>query len=294
MSQPVPHGPYRHLEIVRGGGPLPPVVAVGLPDVLSVVKGEFPPEVPVWWLRTDGFAAPPFLIRPFPEIAASFADEIDRYMPTGPLVLIGFSFSALIAVELAHRLGRDDVEVLLLEPPLPGILPARAKLRRTAAARPATPKAADRAEAAVPRERARGPIAGAVRAACVDLWCRGYLLLQESLLRPYLESRARRGKPIPARFRSWWFYLPQVHDRTMKYRLPPYAGRIHLAGRSDWLSTYLPSWKVLAEPGEVISCPLSQAADHAAINRLPSARPWVELIGDWLAASSRDVPGPIA
>ncbi len=47
---------------------------------------------------------------------------------------MGYSFCGLVAVELAAQLEKLDrtADVLLLEPPLPGVLPTRAKVRRRA------------------------------------------------------------------------------------------------------------------------------------------------------------------
>jgi thioesterase domain-containing protein len=124
------------LEVRRPGGDLPPIVMVGWPDMENALLAQLPRTVPIWWLKLDGFFAPPFEIRPLAAIAAAYAEEISNRRPRGPIHLVGFSVGALIAAELSERLhcaGRK-AQVLLLEPPLPGGLPARAKLRRRARA----------------------------------------------------------------------------------------------------------------------------------------------------------------
>ncbi len=121
------NGAADYLVVRRAGESAgPAVVVVGLTNFMLELESVLPPQVPVLWLQPEGFFAPPYLIRPFPEIAESYQQSIRRHQIERPLVLVGYSFSALIALELAARLGSSDqVEVLMIEPPLPGILPAR-------------------------------------------------------------------------------------------------------------------------------------------------------------------------
>ena len=222
------------LEVLRAGAGPARVVDVALPFVRVHLRTRIPPETSLTFLKCDGFFPPPTSIRPFPEIASDFAAELDRVHPGEPLILVGYSMSGLIALELAHQLGRPDLEVVLVEPPLPGILPTRAS--RAGPSRPAV--------------RAR-PGPRRVPPARFDrmfhkfrsrLWNRILYGSLELFLRPYFHARHSRWPFDSQRFQSWWFYLPQIHKQTMAYKAPAYKGRVHLLGRAGWLENYARSW----------------------------------------------------
>jgi thioesterase domain-containing protein len=293
------NGDVDYLVVRRAGESAgPAVVVVGLTNFMLDLESVLPPYVPVLWLQPEGFFAPPYLMRPFPEIAESYQQSVRRHQIERPLVLVGYSFSALIALELAARLGwSDQVEVLMIEPPLPGILPARAKPRvkptkaynsQKSESSPSMKAFRDRM-AMMSRPDARNRTSKTLRAVAKSLFTRTYLAVQEGFLRGILESRARKGQRVPRWIRSWWFYLPQIHDRTLKYQVPRSMGRAHLAGRLDWLTANEPSWKVLMEGGELVVCPVPLAKSHDEVNLLPCSQPWIDLIFQWV---NRQVPVP--
>ena len=104
---------------------------------------------------------------------------------------------------------------------------------------------------------------------------------RDRYLRPYLEACIAQGKAIPVRYRSWWFYMPQIHARVMNYQVPPYAGTVHLTGRLDWLTAHTPSWTILLESGGLVEVPLPLAVDHMEVAELPAAKPWIDLVRGW-------------
>ncbi len=265
------------LVVVRDGLSGPPVIVVGLCEPVECLRQGPASDRPLWWLKLDGLYGPPAAIRPIAEMAARFALEIGDHWPDGPLTLVGYSFGGLVAIELAHRLQRAGCSpmVLALEPPLPGIMPTRAKRRHGAVLIPPSLAQSSTRWRRIMRgvDVTDSPIGMPAR---VMSWASR--LYRERLLRPHLDKLSARDGGIPRRHRQWWYYHPQVHDRVMSYEAPPYHGPVHLVGRPDWLAKYEATWNVLLEVGGSIPCPLPLACDHNKVATLPAARPWMDLI----------------
>jgi hypothetical protein len=64
----------------------------------------------------------------------------------------------------------------------------------------------------------------------------------------------------------------------MAYKAPAYEGRVHLVGRTDWLERNAPSWKVLIESGELVTCILPDGNDHHDLSKMPTAAVWLDLV----------------
>jgi thioesterase domain-containing protein len=277
--------PTDRLEILQAGIGPARIVDVALSFVRTYLGSRVPPEISLTFLKCDGFFPPPISIRPFPELAADFAAHLERVHPGEPLVLVGYSMSGLIALELAHQLGRPgDLEVVLVEPPLPGILPTRAKPRRVARA--------DRSAKSKPAYKPPSRFERMFHKFGSRFWNRAYYVALQLFLRPFLERRIARGRSIPTRFRSWWYFLPQIHKHTMAYKPPAYEGRVHLVGRSGWLESNAPSWRVLVESGELVTCVLPDGNDHHDLREMPTAAVWIDLVLRLVAErSTSDRPG---
>jgi hypothetical protein len=270
-----------------------------------------PQRVPLWWLRCDGFFTPSPILRPVKEMAAAFADELSTLDRSVPLTLIGFSFGGLLAIELGHWLHQagHPVRALLLEAPLPGILPTKAKRRRRGvlAASSEVPSAPppQRSRRELPYEwalrhwqglrllsprerqayllhRAMGTFQMLQMIPRVgQRWYQGVFHWLERTLRPRLEARLAQGQGLPFWHRQWWYYMPHIHDRAMGYEAPAVAFPVCLAGRPSWLATYASSWKALVEGCTLETCETPLAHSHDDVVNLFSARPWAELVRRW-------------
>ncbi len=283
-----------HLEILQKGDRSPPVIVVGLPEPLAALTPPRPQPPPLWWLRLDGLYGPPDAIRPIPEIAAAFALDIQGANPPGPITLVGYSFGGLIALDLAHRLRRDGrpARVLLLEPSLPGILPTRAKPRHRALL------AARDLSKTIPGERPiqsfhdalavydAGGLAE-IRRRLALKWERTVTrAVRERFLRPRLDARVSRGLPLRPRQRDWWYFEPQVRDRTLDHAIPPDPGSIHLAGGPTWFARFGPTWEILTAPHPMTPHELPLSQTHHDLHETSVAAPWVALIDRWAQKSA--------
>lgn len=102
----------------RPAGTATPIFAVK--TYLNYLLDRINPDVPVFGL-THG-RKPPEDIASLEELAARYLDAARQQQPEGPYRLLGFSFGALIAIEIAHQLvaAGDAVELLvLIDPPPP-------------------------------------------------------------------------------------------------------------------------------------------------------------------------------
>ena len=106
----------RPLALTRRGGDrtpyfyVPGAGAVGRPRVVEAEAGPRP-HYCLNYRGVDGVAAPQ---RTIPEMAAYFLEQVRAVQPTGPYLLGGGSFGALVALEAAHRLLDEGESVNLL------------------------------------------------------------------------------------------------------------------------------------------------------------------------------------
>jgi aspartate racemase len=124
--------PWESLVALRDGGSKPPLFLFGWigGDVIGYrdLVQSFPPDRPLYGLRTpglDGRSLPPATIE---EIAAHYREEILRFQPDSPYLFAGFCFGGVVAYEVARQLAAEGREVefvgLISASPF-GHLPAR-------------------------------------------------------------------------------------------------------------------------------------------------------------------------
>jgi thioesterase domain-containing protein/acyl carrier protein len=136
------HAPpaVRHLVALSPGGSRPPIVMVagigGYAFTYQKFGRLFSKDQPLYALQAVGLEGEPAEDgRTIEQVAAIYLDEVTRELPTGPIILAGFSFGALAAFELAVRLERIGRQVPLLisfdgfAPGYPAILPWPSRLK---------------------------------------------------------------------------------------------------------------------------------------------------------------------
>ena len=221
------------------------------------------PDIPVFGL-THGRKAPGANVASVEELAARYLDAARRQQPRGPYRLLGYSFGALLAIEIAHQVvaAGDEVELLvLIDPP------------------PPTPEGDTRflATRALNRVRAAGSTAGQFRTALAEMRRiirrRGINLrfrvarLAQRLLRRRTTSKASRwaGHDWESRAR-----------RAYKHKAYEGAALLLLMGRED-LETddrQLARWNGILQ-GETSVEVIHGPSDHVGLMEPP----WIEQVG---------------
>jgi amino acid adenylation domain-containing protein len=268
-----------HLEVLREGKGSGPVVCVGFLDCLRSLLTMLPDEVPVWWLRFDGVFPPPPTIRPVPEIAAALAAELTAAAPTGHMILFGYSFTGLLAYELAQqlRLAGRDLDVILVEPSPPG---GSALLQEEGWAH--THRRLKATVKRGPWETLRWLSAGLqwmvwkrVRRAWHKLlW--GYYALGMTL-----------GWWEPGPDRRWWYFEPVIRRRIREYSPTFCPGVVHVVAHSGWRESRGRAWPEHSAGGWVWH-EYPEATDHLGLAALPAATWWLALIRDLTAARAKE------
>jgi hypothetical protein len=280
-----PAAAVRYLSVARPGIGRDPVVCVGLANPLALLLDELPSRVPIWWLKLEGMHAPPYRIRPIAEIAENYAHELEREA-AGEITLVGSSFCGLIALEVARRLrasGRQ-VRALLIEPPLPEFFQGEPALLAEQG------ESGDQASAHGAVDRLAPTSAAAWQAACS--WCADWLVrsVRRQIVKPCLSLGVWLGFPLPVRYRTWWYYFPQVKRRVAAFKIEPKSGPIFLAGQPSYMASHLLSWKSRLE-GPIETCYLHGATQHDDLATRPAADEWLALLRQWTATAApvRDV-----
>jgi Thioesterase domain/Phosphopantetheine attachment site len=126
---------HRRMLCTWQGGSETPFFFVPGAGVLAAQRNAFAGSAPgrrshyvLQYRGIDGVEEP---MRTIPEIARCFLDEVRKIQPTGPYLLGGGSFGALVALDAAHTLSDegDVVKLLVVEDCLlPGCLTPRAGL----------------------------------------------------------------------------------------------------------------------------------------------------------------------
>ncbi len=263
----------RHLDVLRPGGDRSPVVCVGFMNSLGFLSARLPADVPLWWLMADGLHGPPDRVRAIPEIATAFAAELLRASPVQQPILIGYSWTGLIAIEVARQLRAAGLSarLLLVEPTVPWLagLPADEHFESLT----------DRVARHL-RESRQRTTADALR------YLRGRLaffasqLFWPPLLRQLLNLRVALGGRFPPRYRGWWYYWPSILKRTREFVPQPYGGDVLLAGRAQWLNQCGPIWQRYFTGGTTC-CEITMAGAHSQVVELPSADAWLQPLLDW-------------
>ncbi len=244
------HG--HHLAALRPGhGRTSVVIVGGLAELPGLLDEQLPTDAPLWWLKVDGFHTRPFTIRPIPEITSAFAMELLTAVPSGPIILIGFSYGGLLAFDLTCRLRQTGrvVHTILLETRSPVMLQdpladgqgfpvtsGRATVKRLrhhlAALCAMSPTKWVRYFSGRIYEKLQVPLGGALPRHL------------PRLLRLIIRLRAALSTEQPTNL-LWWHYGSQILDRVRTYKPVPCPGSIHIGGRAKWLDANGPAWEPL-------------------------------------------------
>jgi thioesterase domain-containing protein/acyl carrier protein len=234
------------------------------------------PVVPVFGL-THGRKAPDESVATLEDLASRYLDAARQQQPKGPYRLLGYSFGALLAIEIAHQVlaAGEEVELLvLIDPP------------------PPTPEGDARflANRALGRIRASGSGAGKLRNALAVMRRMIYrriakLSIHIRTLARQLLRRRTRSETSRLASQSW------EHRARRAYTHKPYSGPtlLLLMGRED-LETdenQLARWGDILQ-GETSAQVIHGPSDHIGL----MAPPWIAQVGvainAALQASRRD------
>lgn len=105
---------WTNLVEVKPEGKGAPVVCVHGDEANYHFSRLLPSEHPFLAFFHQGEDGQAMAHRTFPSIAAHYAKELQEACPKGPLVICGYSYGGVIALELAHRLKEAGREVPLL------------------------------------------------------------------------------------------------------------------------------------------------------------------------------------
>ena len=258
------------LRLLRNGSGLAPAVALGNLKMATLIKEGLDPQVPVCLIQLDDLFRPPFRIRPVPEMAADFAEQLAQAFPTGPLTLVGYSFGGVVAFDLACQLrsrGRE-VRLMLLEP---------ARFRR------------EGLKVRIGRHlRVAGELSwtGRVR----HVWTKGWGLCTRAstrlsrsargvLLRRQLDAKGGSGVALTPRDERN-LYWEGIVTSLRGYRPTKFTGAAVLAGRPSWLGEWLRTWDRLVEQ-ELELIPLEDAKDHLGVLESGSTTAWIDAVKRW-------------
>jgi thioesterase domain-containing protein len=234
----------------------------------------------------DGFPVPPTM----EEIAAEYLREIRAIQPYGPYVIGGFSFTGLVAYEIAQQLKRqgEQISLLVLVDPTPSAL-AIGKVSNTAPSQPLLTSAKARFQEVgfqplqmisagwtAVKWRVEGRVVRITRRITTPIkWaiCRGLLPVWTRL--PFKPYALRK------------FYFFQASMRVARnYKPLPYDGRVVLfqaevsAGREEiWKSLVRGVVHVHKLPG-----------NHTVIVREPNASTVAEILKGYLQEQTSPIP----
>ncbi|MBS0263256.1 MAG: alpha/beta fold hydrolase, partial [Planctomycetes bacterium] len=250
LTLPGSHQRPEYARVYRAGGQAPPIICLGDARYVPLLMERFPAEVPVVFLRLDGFNVWPALHLTIDEQVDAYMRALDALGLAGPVLLVGFSYGGFLAYRLAAALQQahgERVAIHLVEPSLP-----------------------------------------TRNSKNYSLGLNAHLLKVRWRLRAR-EWRARWTKgplpnPLPADPRqvpdsnSRWLYMRQHYAKEMRRaRLIPLGIPIGLAGAQTYLSDFLCFWEEL-EPGLIEPCPLPIDEDHADVIRGQNAQVWLDSV----------------
>ncbi|MGF1598328.1 MAG: amino acid adenylation domain-containing protein [Acidimicrobiales bacterium] len=109
---------YRYLVPVQPRGSLPPIFGIHVLGVNSVfyrpLAARLGADQPLFGLGQPTLDLDTTAPTDVAEVAARYADELERCAPTGPVVLAAVSLGGIVAFELAHQLTARGRDVALL------------------------------------------------------------------------------------------------------------------------------------------------------------------------------------
>lgn len=262
------NGNHGLLEVIRPGNGGTPVVCVAFSHPHRALLEGLSAEVPLWGLWLSDLRQHPSRIRSFEAMTMELEAELLKAAPSGPLILVGFSFGGLLAFELTVRLRRSgrSVQTLLLEPTVPKPLWAHARFENSQT------EPWRRCLSRHARALRRLSMMGRLRYCWERLT--NSSVVRRVLIRPYLQLRAEFGAPVLDAKQHWWYYEAELRRRLADYKLATCRGNVFVAGRRTWLDVWTPAWQSVIE-GYVEPCVLPTASSHLDINAPAVAAAWL-------------------
>ena len=117
---------WSNLVAVRAEGAAIPVVCVHGDEANYNLSRLLPSAHPFYAFFHQGEDGGELQYRTFPDIAEHYARELQQARPAGPVVICGYSYGGIIAMELAKRLteqGREVPLLVILDSRSPGYIP---------------------------------------------------------------------------------------------------------------------------------------------------------------------------
>ena len=234
--------PPRYLEVARVGGDRPLVICVAFAPLRGLLE-VLPEDVPIWWLKIDGIHTDCKVPRLLPDIVADYLEEVRRYAPAGPLMLLGFSLGGLIAHEMTRQLRKEGrtIKAVLLEPYHPNWVGGpKISAPQGFAALNAPPK----------------PVGAFGRALAVTRKTIDTIAtrVRDKAWWNYQWLRVQMGHSVPDKYR--WDYFYYYYSREMaRFNLQMCPGDMHFVGRPEWLAVRIDMWQP-SIIGDAISHPL--------------------------------------
>lgn len=256
------------LRILRWGVRHNPAIAVGSMVIADFLEQRLPGGVAVGWFQLDSFYRGAGHVRSVRQLAADFADELTAQFPSGPLTLVGYSYSGIVAFDLACQLVDRDrqVRLLLLEPARFD----RGPLQETSFKRL-------RRHLREIRQRTWNERYRYLRSKLQSLYDRAHV----NLFRQRLVARKLAGAHVSSRF-NWRLAEPGLMASLCGYRPPELDGSVVIAARPDWFNQNAATWERHITK-TLVTLPLIGVPDHQAVQMEAAASTWMPIVRDWHA-----------
>jgi amino acid adenylation domain-containing protein len=251
-----------YLEPLRAGNGQANVVCVGVN--LPGLSVALPKEIGMWWLKMDGLHVWPHLHLDAPAQAAAYVEELQSTIPTGELLLFGFSFGGLLAFEVARLLKENhgrSVELVLIEPSHR----LRSRIARW------------KQHARTLRQKSGFGRISYIAAQLRDLGARIF---------KKLFKRFQNHTKVEAVPEDRWQYLEPFLISQIRTYLPQNSlnSDVHVVGRPDYFELYGAGWFPFLT-GTVATYYASNQLDHLDLTQEQHSAVWVNVILKVLAES---------
>lgn len=257
----------RYLEMIRPGRGPSTIIGVGT-NLQALVK-RLPEQAPIWWLKLDGTHVWPHLDLSISVQAEIDIAELEAANLAGKMILFGFSYGGLLALEIARQLtqrGRREICIVLLEPSLPGNQ------------QPRLAKRVSRHLQALSEPRIAGRVSYIARRLRNVIFARWHAW----------QSRWQqfRGIDIPAEQR--WSYIEPLLMQQIRAYAPTAALPldVHLIGRPEYLEANGAALQRIID-GQIITHVMSPGLRHQDVAKMEHSQTWVDVIQQLASLQTR-------